>query len=105
VVWCCWWPGCENPPRVASGTDRIGEEREAAASLGTALRASLLLASLFARQATDRERKRSQAPLGNLYGTLKTRPVLARVEPDERLLDPAVELAFRYSASVGKARS
>jgi hypothetical protein len=46
-----------------------------------------LLASLFARPATDRERQRSQPSFRNLAGALDTAPVFAGAEPDECFVD------------------
>jgi len=56
--------------------------------MGELPRASLLLlASSLTRLAAHCERECSQASFGNLAGAFRTRSVLARLEPDEGLVD------------------
>src|SRR5213075_554869 len=66
-----------------------GEQRGADAQPST-LSATFLrvFPSLFARLATRRERQRPQSSFGNFQFALDAQPVVTRVEPTDRVVDP-----------------
>ena len=55
-----------------------------------------MLVSLFARLATSRERQRPQSWFGNLPLALDTEPVLTRVEPTDRVVDPNKSFGLHF---------